>query len=175
MELILFVSAKNILSHIITEDLKFFIQIILHFQFFVFNFDEYCKNDFPVLHRVVLHYKFISVCNTWQILAVPDVIKQMEAIKSFGLLLALLTLFGFSNLLTEGQKNERMAIQEKARGVPSSVLRPSVRAAKVYCPFYGPEQTAASRLRFRVQSVFCACLVKSNTVVLFQPIYTSSR
>ncbi|PNF37515.1 hypothetical protein B7P43_G13829 [Cryptotermes secundus] len=56
----------------------------------------------------------------------------MEAIKSFGLLLALLTLFGFLDLLTEGQKNERMAIQEKARGVPSSVLRPSLIAARDY-------------------------------------------
>ena len=56
----------------------------------------------------------------------------MEAIKSFGLLLALLTHFPFLNLLTKGQKNERMDIHEKARGVPSSVLRPSVIAARDY-------------------------------------------
>ena len=99
----------------------------------------------------------------------------MEAIKSFGLLLALLTLFGFSNLLTEGQKNERMAIQEKARGVPSSVLKPSVRTAKAYCPFYLSEQTAASWLRYRARSVLCAFVVKLNTVVLFETVYTSSR
>jgi hypothetical protein len=58
-------SAKNIVSHIRTEDLKMFIQKRIHyFQFFSFNFDAYCKFGFPVLHRVILHYKFFPVCNT---------------------------------------------------------------------------------------------------------------
>jgi hypothetical protein len=63
--------------------------------------------------------------------------------------------------LTKGQKNESMAIQEKARGenlmVPTSVLRPSIAAAKDYCPFCGRKQTVASWLRYRGQSVFCVC------------------
>jgi Zn ribbon nucleic-acid-binding protein len=81
------------------------------------------------------------------------------------------TLFRFPNLLSKGQKNESMAIQEKARGnnsmVPTSVLRPFIAAAKDYCPSCGSKQTVALWLRYRVQSVFCAFIVKSNTVVSF--------
>jgi hypothetical protein len=63
--------------------------------------------------------------------------------------------------LTKGQKYESIPIQEKARGnnlmFPTLVLRPSTAAAKDYCPFYGCKQPVASWLRYRGQSVFCAC------------------
>jgi hypothetical protein len=41
--------------------------------------------------------------------------------------------------------------------VHTSVLRPSIAAAKDYCPFYDCKQTVALWLRYRRQSVFCAC------------------
>jgi hypothetical protein len=45
-----------------------------------FNFDLYCKNGLPLLHKVFLRYKIIPACN--------GAIKQLEAIKPFGSLLA---------------------------------------------------------------------------------------
>jgi hypothetical protein len=58
------------------------------------------------------------------------------------------TLFRFSKLLTEGQKNESMAIQEMGRGnnsmVPASMLSSSIVAARDYGPICGCRQTVAS-------------------------------
>jgi hypothetical protein len=86
MELTIFLSAKNIVSHNITSYLKMFRQsyalflLIFYFILFCFcNFDAYCKNENPLLHKVVLHYKIIPACNTWHSWIVATVINQLHA------------------------------------------------------------------------------------------------
>jgi hypothetical protein len=73
-------------SHNITSYLKMFGQksyalflfIFILFLFFC-NFDAYRKNKIPLLHKVVLHYKIIPACNTWNSWIVPTVIHHLHA------------------------------------------------------------------------------------------------
>jgi hypothetical protein len=89
MELTLLLSVKATVSHIITQDLKIFRQKwCTLFSLLSFNFDLYCKNGLPLLHKVVLHYKIIPACNIWHIFIFSGAIKQLEAIKPFGSLMA---------------------------------------------------------------------------------------
>jgi hypothetical protein len=73
--------------------------------------------------------------------------------------------------LTEGQKSENMAFQERLYReytlFPNSVPSPVIAAAREYCPFYGCNQTLASELRYRVHSVLCEFIANLNIVVSF--------
>jgi hypothetical protein len=77
-----------------------------------------------------------------------------------------------SNHFTTEKKVIGFWLNIQAKGVPSSVLRLSIVVARDYCPFYGHEQTIASGLRYRVSSVFCVFIVKSNAVLSFHPTMT---
>jgi hypothetical protein len=89
MELTLLLSVNNIMSHIITQDLKIFSQKwYTLFSLLSLNFDSYCKNGLPLLHKVVLHYKIIPACNIWHIFIFSGATEHLEAIKPFGSLVA---------------------------------------------------------------------------------------
>jgi hypothetical protein len=64
---------------------------------------------FPLLHKVVLHYKIVPACNTWHNPAVSGVIKQLETLKPVFCFSALkvqifAALFRYSTLLTKGRE-----------------------------------------------------------------------
>lgn len=66
-------SAKNVVSHILKEDLKVFRQKSCAFY-------AYCTKYFLLLHKVPQHYKIIPTCNTSHTSAFSGVIKQLETL-----------------------------------------------------------------------------------------------
>jgi hypothetical protein len=65
------------------------------------------QKSFPLLHKVVLHYKIISSCNIWHTSAVSGVLKHREPLKtlfyySVCKVHIFATLFRYSTLLTTG-------------------------------------------------------------------------
>jgi hypothetical protein len=131
MELTLLLSVKVIVLHIITQDLKIFRQkCYTLFSLLSFNFELYCTNGLPLLHKVVLHYQIIPACNIshFRILWCHKTAGSNETIWfSAGKFQIFVTPYRFSNILPEGQKNESMTIQEKAKG-NNLTVRASVRS-----------------------------------------------
>jgi hypothetical protein len=62
MKLTFLLSAKNVMPHIVTLDLKIFKQES-HAVFFIYNSIRTIQKSAPLLHKVVLRYKIIAVCN----------------------------------------------------------------------------------------------------------------
>jgi hypothetical protein len=131
---------------------------------FFFNFDAYCKNMFPLLHKVVHHYKIIPAYNTWHSWIVPTVRNQLCAplkcrtcfyapkVQSFlhssDIRLHWLKGFWSESSLSWNQRQNSLFC--------TSLPNPSIAAGSAYCPLYGRNQTLASHLReIAVFYVYC--------------------
>jgi hypothetical protein len=74
--------------------------------------------SFPLLHKVVLHYKIIPSCNTWHTSIASGVIKQLVTPKTLLCYFArkvhiFATFFRYSPCCLGGQKTESVEIQER--------------------------------------------------------------
>jgi hypothetical protein len=133
--------------------------MLYSFLFFC-NFDAYGKNEFPLLHKMVLHHKLSPACNTWHSWIVPTVINHFHAPLNF-------------RICFEARKDQILSIFVRySTLLTKRILKWNYSLLKPKIEFFVALCMAATEHLHRIwdRLQFCVFIVNSNIIHSFHHI-----